>query len=85
MVEKSSGRTFGLCREAARTFDYKKQLKYYLDFCQEYKFNQAYKGNLPYFLNELRKKNQTGQQQEQASDAISKYYETGTAQLDKIS
>ncbi|MFC1857597.1 hypothetical protein ACFL9U_06150 [Thermodesulfobacteriota bacterium] len=32
------------------------------------------------FINKLREKNQTDQQQEQASDAISLYYETGTTQ-----
>ncbi len=51
-------------------------LRYYLDFCLKYKFNQSNKENLPHFINKLREKNQTDQQQEQASDVISIYYET---------
>jgi hypothetical protein len=58
-------------------------LRYYLDFCLKYKFNQSDKGSLPEFLNKLREKNQTSQQQKQASDAISIFYETGTPQTGK--
>ena len=54
-----------------------------MDFCQKYKFNQAYRESPPHFLNKLREKNQTDQQQGQASDAISIYYETEATQLDK--
>ena len=60
-----------------------KWLRLYLDFCQKYKFNQAYKESLAHFLNKLREKNQTDQQQEQASDAISMYYETEATQLEE--
>ena len=35
--------------------------------------------SLYYFIKKLREKNRTEQQQEQASDAISMYYETGAA------
>jgi hypothetical protein len=61
-----------------------KWLRYYLDFCLKYKFNQSDKESLPEFLNKLREKNQTSQQQKQASDAISIYYETETQQPESI-
>jgi site-specific recombinase XerD len=49
----------------------------------KYQFNQSDKENLSEFLNKLREKNQTSQQQKQASDAISLYYETETQQPEK--
>ena len=36
---------------------YLKWLRYYLDFCVKYKFNQSNKESLPEFLNKLREKN----------------------------
>jgi hypothetical protein len=62
---------------------YLKWLRYYLDFCLKYKFNQSDRESLPEFIDKLREKNQTSQQQKQASDAISIYYETGTQQFGK--
>ncbi len=56
-------------------FHYIKWVRYYLDFCQKYKFNQSDKESLHYFMNKLREKNQDEQQRKQASDAISIYYE----------
>jgi len=50
-----------------------KWLRFYLDFCLKYKCNQLDKKSLSHFLNKLQEKNQTEQQQEQASDAISIY------------
>ncbi len=58
-------------------FHYMKWLRYYLDFCLKYKFNQSDKESHSHFLNKLQEKNQTEQQQEQASEAISIYYESG--------
>ncbi len=58
-----------------------KWLRYYLDFCLKYKCNQSDKKSLSHFLSKLQEKNQTEQQQEQASDAI--YYETGATHSDK--
>jgi hypothetical protein len=49
----------------------------------KYQFNQSDKENLPEFLNKLREKNQTSQQQKQASDAISIYCETEIQQPEK--
>jgi hypothetical protein len=49
----------------------------------KYQLNQSDKENLSEFLNKLREKNQTSQQQKQASDAISIFYETGTQQTGK--
>ena len=60
-------------------FHYVKWLRYYLDFCHKYDFKQSDKENLAHFIKKLREKKQTEQQQEQASDAISIYYETGAA------
>ncbi len=57
-------------------FHYMKWLRYYLDFCLKYKCNQSDKKSLSHFLSKLQEKNQTEQQQEQASDRISIYYET---------
>jgi hypothetical protein len=54
---------------------YKKWLRYYLDFCVKYHYESSSKESLPYFIQKLRHKKQNNQQQRQASDAISLYYE----------
>jgi len=54
---------------------YVKWLQYYFDFCLKYELNPLNKDSLPEFLNNLKEKNQTSLEQEQASDAISIYYE----------
>ncbi len=54
---------------------YTKWLRYYLDFCQKYHFPHAQKESLPRFLHKLQEKKQTKAQQEQASHAVSLYYE----------
>ncbi len=64
-------------------FHYMKWLRYYLDFCLKYKFNQSDKESHSHFLNKLQEKNQTEQQQEQASDAISIYYESAATHSDE--
>ena len=64
-------------------FHYMKWLRYYLDFCLKYKCNQSDKKSLSHFLNKLQEKNQTEQQQEQASDAISIYYESAATHSDE--
>ncbi len=46
--------------------DYLKWLRYYLDFCQKYKFKEADKKSLPNFIKKLKAKKQTDQQQNQA-------------------
>ncbi len=64
-------------------FHYMKWLRYYLDFCLKYKCNQSDKKSLSHFLSKLQEKNQTEQQQEQASDAISIYYESAATHSDE--
>ncbi len=56
-------------------WQYKKWLRYYLDFCSKYNFPPAQKGSLARFLNKLKEKNQTKSQQEQAMDAVRLYYQ----------
>ena len=53
---------------------YKKWLRYYLDFCHKYKHNPQVSESLPQFINKLRDKKQSKQQQKQAFDAIIIYY-----------
>ena len=56
-------------------YHYRKWLRYYLDFCLKYNFKQSHRESLAPFLNKLKEKRQTDQQQKQASHAISIYYE----------
>ncbi len=56
-------------------WQYKKWLRYYLDFCQKYNFPATQKDSLPHFLQKLQEKNQTKIQQEQAACAIKLYYQ----------
>ncbi len=51
-----------------------KWLRYYLDFCERYRFNQLNKENLVYYIKKLKDKKQTDQQQKQAIHSISLYY-----------
>ncbi|MFZ2961196.1 MAG: site-specific integrase, partial [Candidatus Ozemobacteraceae bacterium] len=52
-----------------------KWLGYYLDFCKKYQFPHAERISLDEFLEKLREKNQTPAQQEQATLAISFFFE----------
>jgi integron integrase len=54
---------------------YKKWLRYYLDFCDKYRFLAEQRGSLPHFLQKLQEKRQTKAQQEQAASAIGLFYE----------
>ena len=54
---------------------FKKWLRYYLDFCLKYQFESWSKKSLPHFIQKLQQKNQSNQQQRQASGAISIFYE----------
>ena len=51
---------------------YKKWLRYYLDFCQKYRFPPIHKDSLPHFIRKLQEKKQTKVQQEQAVMAITR-------------
>ena len=55
--------------------EYKKWLRYYLDFCEKYHFPPTRKESLPRFIRKLQEKKQTDAQREQALKAITVYYE----------
>ena len=54
---------------------YKKWLRFYLDYCNKYRFYFLSPSSLPNFLNKLKEKKQTGLQQKQAHEAIHLFYE----------
>lgn len=54
---------------------YRKWLRYYLDFCQNYRFPPRQEKSLPPFLRTLQAKQQSKTQQEQAAAAITLYYD----------
>ncbi len=54
---------------------YLKWLRYYLDFCQRYRFSESNSRSLPNFIRKLKEKGQTDAQQKQANEAIHIYYE----------
>ena len=54
---------------------YLKWLRYYLDFCQRYRFSESNSQSLPSFIRKLKEKRQTDAQQKQAGEAIHIYYE----------
>jgi hypothetical protein len=54
---------------------YQKWLRYYLDFCQKYRFPPRQEKSLPTFLRKLQDKQQAKTLQEQATAAITVYYD----------
>jgi len=60
-----------------------KWLRYYLDFCHKYGFEESTKESLPHFIKKLKAKGQTSQQQKRANRAISIYYEMKPSGADK--
>jgi len=54
---------------------YLKWLRYYLDFCQRYRFSESNSQSLPNFIRKLKENRQTDAQQKQANNAIDIYYE----------
>ena len=56
-------------------FNYKKWLRYYLDFCFKYRHQQSDKASLKFFISKLKEKKQTEAQIKQAFHAISLFYE----------
>ncbi len=54
---------------------YLKWLRYYLDFCEKYCLDQLKKENVVHFIQKLKAKKQTAQQQKQAYHAVSLFYE----------
>lgn len=55
--------------------DYKKWLRYYLDFCDKYEVAGSKSERFRFFMKKLREKNQTEEQRHQAAHAISLYFE----------
>lgn len=55
--------------------NYKKWLRYYLDFCHKYCHPYADTESLKYFMIKLHEKNQSPAMQEEAAQAVSLYYE----------
>jgi len=59
----------------ARHADYRKWLRYYLDFRSKYSLPDSKSEHVRLFIEKLRKKNQTPAQQKQAAHALSLYFE----------
>ncbi len=59
-----------------RHVDYKKWLMYYLDFKSKYSLPDSRSEHVRLFIEKLKKKNQSYDQQKQASYALSLYYES---------
>jgi hypothetical protein len=59
----------------SRLWAYRKWLRYYLDYCEKYRFSPRDRDSLPRFIGKLRDKKQTEEQQRQATEAIKLYYE----------
>jgi hypothetical protein len=55
--------------------DYKKWLRYFLDFCAKYPVPEARADRIRLFIDKLREKRQTLFQQNQAAHAVSLYFE----------
>lgn len=61
---------------AARHADYKKWLMYYLDFRGKYPLPESRSEHVRLFIEKLKKKNQSPEQQKQAAHALSLFFET---------
>jgi hypothetical protein len=55
--------------------DYRKWLRFYLDFCSKYGHPPDSKGSLPRFLSKLASKNQSAERQAQAARSVGLYYD----------
>ena len=62
---------------------YLKWLRYYLDFCNKYQFNESNPKSLPDFIGKLKEKRQSAAQQKQADLAVRFYYEIIQAEYDE--
>ncbi len=54
--------------------NFRKWLRFYIDFCKKYNFPESKHESLPMFIRKLKEKRQTHDQQSQAYHAISLYY-----------
>lgn len=61
---------------AARHADYRKWLMYYLDFKDKYSLPESRSEHVRLFIEKLRNKNQSHEQQKQAAHALSLFFET---------
>lgn len=61
---------------AARHADYRKWLMYYLDFKGKYSLPESRSEHVRLFIEKLKKKNQSPEQQKQAAHALSLFFET---------
>jgi len=63
-------------KKIPRTYQghYLKWLRYYLDFCHKYGFNESDPRSLSGFIRKLEEKKQTEMQREQAGKAVHMYY-----------
>ncbi len=59
----------------SRHADFKKWLRYFLDFCNKYSLPDSKSEQVSLFIEKLRKKNQSPEQQKQAAHALSLYFE----------
>ena len=64
--------------------NYRKWLRYYLDFCNKYNHPVNNYNTLPHFVNKLQEKNQGQFQQKQAEHAVSLYYELVQSKFKKV-
>jgi hypothetical protein len=60
---------------ATRQADYKKWLRYFLDYCGKYPVPDSKSERVRLFVEKLREKKQTTEQQKQAAHAVSLYFE----------
>jgi len=60
---------------AYRRSEYRKWLRYYLDFCAKYQPPNSKSERVRLFIEKLRKKKQTPEQQQQAGHAVSLYFD----------
>ena len=61
--------------DVSRHADYKKWLRYYLDFCDKYQPPDSRPERVRLFINKLNEKKQIPEQQKQAAHAVSLYFE----------
>src|SRR3990167_399894 len=64
----------------SRHADYRKWLRYYLDFRSKYPLPDSKSEHVRLFIEKLRAKNQTPEQQKQAAHALSLYFEMQNAE-----
>ncbi|MBI5074821.1 MAG: integron integrase [Nitrospirae bacterium] len=60
--------------------DYRKWLRYFLDFCSKYQPPDSRSDQVRLFIEKLQKKNQTPEQQKQAAHALSLFFESQKAE-----